>query len=233
MGVLKVFDSFFVNESDGDSEGDIGRLFWAPVSYLEDPPRIIEAVRASSDEHRQALFKMRDLNEKHFQPSDELPVHSLAKRAGEELIGTTAKMRPVVVLAHASASDMDTLPRAEGRPAQKGAGRTTYLLAPFYSISSPQQPGTFGPEFVRRIRRLQYPHLFCVPDFQKEDGRPRSIIRLDRLFPWHLSKGSKPIGKRLHPEVLETVLSQLALLTGAESTEAFYMVQELAQESLP
>lgn len=196
MGVLQVFSSFFEDDQRGHSSGVVGQVFWAPAPYLRDPPTVIEAKRSSPEEHRNLHVRITSLAQHHFQPTADLPVHSLGKKPGEEMLGVLAKKRPVVVLAQTGVDDIDTLPASEKRLTKSGAGRKTYLVAPFYSVSSMQEPGTFGPGFVRRIRRLQYPHLFCVPDLQKEDGLPRSIIRLDRIFPCHLDVGSKPAGRR-------------------------------------
>ena len=97
-----------------------------------------------------------------------------------------------------------------------------------------QNPGTFGPILVARIRALQYPHFFCILDPKKPEN-PGSIIRLDRIFPTYLGLCCSPMDKKLHPEPFELLLSQFSIVTQDKCaySEPYELVKSLVQDALP
>ncbi len=93
-------------------------------------------------------------------------------------------------------------------------------------------PGTFGPTLVARIRALQYPQFFCLPDKNKSD-QPKSIVRLDRVFPSYLGRGSESAGEMIHEEPFDILLSQFSLLSGSVYREPYDLARELVKDALP
>lgn len=231
MGILQVFDSFY-ESADGGGAPQAGQLYWVPTSNVDEVPRIFEARRATASEHAVTDFEICEIGAHHFKPRERLPIHRLNLGETEELIVSKAKKRLVVVLASIATDGVATLPGGTQRRHANHLEKSSYLVAPLYSVSMPTDPKSFGPVLVARIRALQYPHFFCLPD-RDHPERPRSIIRLDRVFPTYLGRGSESFGVRIHPEPFEIILSQFSILMGGVYREPYDIAKELVQTALP
>jgi hypothetical protein len=231
MGILQVFPKFFEVVPEG-AIPEPGHLYWAPTPEVDEVPRILDVQRATPDEHRATEFEITEVGRHHFKQRDRLPVKKLNLGETEELLIAKGKKRPVVIIAGIAANDVDTLPDSQQKRLAKHLGRKSYLVAPFYSVSTLLEPGTFGPVLVARIRAMQYLHFFCLPKTDKP-GQPGFIVRLDRVFPTYLGRGCEPMGRRVDEEPFEIILSQFSLLSGAVYREPYDIVKDLVRGALP
>ncbi|WP_089729915.1 hypothetical protein [Candidatus Thiosymbion oneisti] len=231
MGILQVFDDFYEDVPAGTVPAP-GHLFRVPTPNVEEVPRILDVERATPTEHEITSCEICEIAKHHFSKRERLPIKRLALGDTEELIISKAKKRPVVVLSVIASSGIDTLPDGPQRRLARHLKKPCYLVAPLYSTTSMTAPGTFGPTLVARIRALQYLHFFCLPDKNRPD-RPGSIIRLDRVFPTYLGRGSAPMDEKIHEEPFEILLSQLSILTGAVYRKPYELARELVKDALP
>ncbi|CAM2737103.1 Uncharacterised protein [Legionella steigerwaltii] len=233
MGILQVFDTF-LEDTPSNSKPQLGSIYWVPTPDTDEVTRILEVERATPDEHSITNFEITQINKTHFKSRQRLPIKRLNLGDTEEIILTKGKKRPVVILSAIHTSNIDTINSGTERKLASNLGKTTYLVAPCFSVSSMLNPGTFGPILVARIRALQYPHFFCLPD-PKNPDEPGSIIRLDRIFPTYLGLCCTPMEKKLHPEPFEVLLSQFSIVMNDKCAykEPYELVKTLAQDALP
>ncbi|HDP0036252.1 hypothetical protein DGG96_16990 [Legionella qingyii] len=232
MGILQVFSTFL--EDTPSTKPEPGSIYWVPTPNVEEVTRILDIERATPDEHCVTNFEIKQMSSVHFTSRERLPIKKLNLGDTEELIISKGKKRPVIILSAIQASNMDSISSSEQRRLASQLEKTSYLVAPFFSISTMLQPGTFGPILVARIRALHYPQFFCLPESNNPE-KPNSIIRLDRVFPTYLGVGCKPMGKRLHPEPFELLLSQFSIVVNEKCAydEPYQLIKGLAQEALP
>ncbi len=231
MGILQVFDNFYESVPAGTAP-EPGHLYWVPTPNVDEVPRILDVERATATEHEVTSYEIREVAKHHFTKRERLPIKRLNLGETEELLIAKAKKRLVVVLASISSDGIGTLPDGTQRRLAKHLEKPSYLVAPLFSTTTIMDPGTFGPTLVARIRALKYLHFFCLPDKAHPD-RPRSIVRLDRIFPTYLGRGSEPAGDKIHEEPFEIILSQFSILSGAVYREPYDLARELVQDALP
>lgn len=231
MGILQVFEKFYENVPAG-SKPEPGHIYWVPTANVDEVPRILDVERASPTEHEVSSFEIKEIEPQHFTKRERLPIKRLSLGETEEALITKGKKRPVIILASTETSDVSTLPEGAQKRLAKSLAKPCYLVAPMYSTSTMMAPGTFGPTLVARIRALQYLHFFCLPDKNRPD-KPGSIIRLDRVFPTYLGRGSEADGEKLHEEPFEILLSQFSILSGTAYREPYELAKELVQDALP
>jgi len=231
MGVLQIFDNFF----DDTSSRQIlpGRLVWVPTAQVDLAPKILEVERHSPHEHEAVSFKISEVNQSHFKHKDRLPIARFRLGSNEEAMISRAKKRLCVVLAVIGEIDDFQFPdKSQQKLAQHLFKTKTYIVAPTYSVSTNKDPGTFSPIIVGRIRALQYPQFFCLPDKDPPEV-PRSIVRLDRIFPTNLARACDVDDRQIHEEPFSIIKEQLLmLLEPSLPHEKYDMIKELAEESL-
>lgn len=231
MGILQVFDNFYEDVPTG-TKPTPGHIFWIPTPNVDEVPRILDVERADPTEHEVSSYEIKEIERHHFTRRERLPIKRLNLGDTEELLIAKAKKRPAVIIASTVSDDIDTLPDGQQKRLAKHLEKPCYLVAPLYSTATMMDPGTFGPTLVARIRALQYFHFFCLPDQNRPD-RPGSIVRLDLIFPTYLGRGCETMGKSIHEEPFEVLLSQFSILSGAVYREPYDLVKELVQDALP
>ncbi|WP_201097574.1 hypothetical protein [Thiocystis minor] len=231
MGILQVFESFYENVAQSEKPAP-GHLYWVPTPEVNEVPRILDVARASPSEHEVSSFTICDIAKTHFKKRDRLPIKSLSLGETEELIIAKAKRRPAVIISVMASENIQGLPEGHQQRMAKHLEKPCYLVAPLYSTATAMKPGTFGPVLVARIRALQYLHFFCLPDRNSPD-KPSSIIRLDRVFPTYLGRGSESMEYKMHEEPFEILLSQFSILSGAVYREPYDLARGLVQDALP
>lgn len=230
MGVLQYFDQFYEDKAKDEVLPKVGDIWWVPTAETNEVPRIFDATRVDSQGHNITDFEITDIKQVHFTKRSRLPIKLLTLQETEELLIAKAKRRPCIILASNSVNDLDKIQSSTQKRLAGTLCKATYLVAPLYSVSTITDPGTFGPEMIGRIRAMHYPHLFCLPEIDNKEN-PKSIVRLDRVFPTYLQKGCAYFGKRLTEEPLAVLLSQFSHLTGGKGNEEFLLVKELVEES--
>ena len=232
MGVFQIFPNFYEDEKSRSILP--GRLVWVPATQVEVAPRILEVERSSPREHDSMNFKIVELNDSHFKDRVKLPIAKFKLTSTEEAIVSKAKKRLCVVMARVGPIDTSLIEdNQQQKVAEHLSKTTTYIVAPLFSVSSKKEPGTFAPIMVSRIRAMQYLQFFCLPDKDPPEV-PRSIIRLDRIFPTHLARACEATDKKIHEEPFEVIKEQLYLLFDKNYPQRIYSdVKELATGSLP
>jgi len=203
-----------------------GQIVWAPVSYFESVPYVLEAERAAPPDHDIVNFSLKQLRATHFsRKHSALPVTALPRRDNEEWLAARAKKRPCVVVALVkSTRHSETIAREMGSGRKHWDCQNLYLV-PLYSIDDREGGNKFPKEFVARIQAMEYEHFFFLPAFAGTKKSFRQAIgRFDRMFPapsHHLSlepteqvlvedaynvfstQLCKYLGFELHPELVE------------------------------
>jgi hypothetical protein len=206
MGVLQVFSPFYVRTSGGAPKP--GDIYWTPIPDVQEVPRIFDVERSDSAGHTRIEGRIVDVGSHHFRKRERLPVKLLSLGSTEEMLITKAKCRPSVVLFQAGVGDAKGLGPQDARLA-KGVTKPSYVVAPLYSVGSADEPGTFMPTLVARIRALRYPHLSCLPRIGSNHPVPGEIVRLDRIHVTHLGKGSASDQLALHDDITALLVGQL------------------------
>lgn len=120
----------------------------------------------------------------------------------EEFIVVKAKLRPAVVIALPPAK----IPIKDIR----GGGKMNLdliLLAPLFTIEDDYGKAKYPEEFVNRVRRLMYPHLFFLPEHEQLNIK-HSLCRFDRISPAYLTH-LEPEDLCLTGEASDVFFSQL------------------------
>lgn len=103
------------------------------------------------------------------------PLHTPKLAINEEFIVARAKKRPVILIT--------PTPERVNIQAIRGGGRihkNICLVAPLFSVEGPDGKAKFPSDFINRIRNMEYPHLFFMPE--SSDGQIKhSICRLDSM----------------------------------------------------
>ncbi len=237
MGFLQLFDKYYESADPklGPRPGDI---YWVPVPETPEVPQILDVERATPQEHHVTGFEFVQIDPGvHYRDRDRLPIQRLNLGNTEELLVAKSKKRPAVVLSNCVVEDVDTLPAGAQQRLARPFGKCCFLVAPLYTVARDmRQPRAFAPELVARIRAMQYLHFVCLPDRHIE-GRPDSVLRLDRIFPSYLGRGcDRYYGLRLAEEPMHVVLAAACKLMGGGDPrlmELYSEVKALSQEALP
>lgn len=171
------------------SEIGRGRLIRALVLYPDQKPyRVIPEGRGEDvTDHSRAKLKIEPFSFDRAPRGEGLPVAGLPLRPGESFLASRGKVRPCVVLS-TGGTQVDKHLRL-GAAGWQSAG--TMLVAPFYGADPDGTRGGWNPEFVKRIRRAEYPQYLW--DQLPLPGSTESILRLDHVFP----VGQDPAAYRL------------------------------------
>ena len=153
----------------------------AHVRHVAETPYILEPVGrggSHAGDHSVAHFTLTTLNRATSAPEiTNLPIAAVPHYPGEILTVGRGKRRPVLILADPGTAVEESL--------RQGASRAkfapVYLVAPYYSADSGGIREGFKPEFVRRVRSLQYTQFFW-DNLPHERGH-HSILRLDHIQP--------------------------------------------------
>jgi hypothetical protein len=232
MGVLQLFDTFYVNGS-ADGAPMPGDIYWVPVPTVDEVSRVLDVCRVDPRVHDAFEYRILDVQRQHFtERTDRLPLKLLQLEATEELMISKAKRRPAVVLYGSCVGSLGGASTTEQRHA-KHLLKYCYVVAPMFSTARPDRPTTFFPKLVARIRCLMYPQFACLPKLGANEGKPGEIVRLDRLIVTHLGRGCARAGFALQPEVFQMIKDQLVLVTSGVTPDALKEVEEIVCDSLP
>lgn len=159
-----------------DPEVRRGQLLWAHIPFVGWlPHELVPEARSSPTDHRRVLFRLQQQRSSQRPTSSELPVAALPQYPGEAYSVYRAKLRPVLVIGTGGVEIDGALTRG----AAKWQSARTYLVAPYFGAERSGQRGGWKPEFVRRIRRCEYPQYL----WNQLPIGGESILRLDQIQP--------------------------------------------------
>ncbi len=186
---------------------DVWCLAEAHVRHLSGIPYVLESIgrdkdKAHSGNHSIAHFNLTTLKNTHSSPEiTNLPIAAVPHYPGEVLTVLRAKRRPVLILANSGTAVEEHLRQNSSR----SKFGPVYLVAPYYSAESNGIREGFKPEFVNRVRSLNYTQFFW--DYLPHQRGHSSILRLDHIqpiepdicslvaLPWKLSDEAQEVMK--------------------------------------
>ena len=156
-----------------------GRLLKAFVPHVDqNPMTLVPEGRKDPTSHTQVNYKLEPLQIKQIPKPPTLPVAALPSYPGEIRTVYRAKKRPVLVI---SCGGPD-IPKGLKVGAARWQTAPTLLVAPYYGATQSGTRGGWREEFVKRIRRCEYPQYLW--DMLPINGSAEeSILRLDHVQP--------------------------------------------------
>ncbi len=156
-----------------------GHLLWAFVPHVDQEPLGLVPEGRSKDltDHRRARYRLEPLRISQAPQGPRLPIAALPSFPGEVRTAYRAKIRPVLVV---STGGPD-IPRSLRSGAARWQFAPTLLVAPYYGADPRLRRGGWRADFVRRIRRCEYPQYLW--DRLPFGGSQESILRLDHVQP--------------------------------------------------
>jgi hypothetical protein len=168
-----------VDETPGLKRGRLIRGFLPHVFQV--PMVLIPIGRSDPTNHERMDYRLEPLKAGKYPKLPRLPVAALPLFEGEVLSAYKAKKRPLLVVSTGGPE----IPKAITTGSPKWQIRPAMLVAPFYGAVFDGKRAGFNEEFVRRIRRCEYPQYLY--DKLPDGGRTEeSILRLDHLQPFPL-----------------------------------------------
>jgi hypothetical protein len=159
-----------------------GRLIWGFVPHVPQVPMVLIPIgRSDPTDHERMQYKLEPLKAVKYSKLPRLPVAALPLLEGEVLSAYKAKKRPLLVVSTGGPE----IPKEITGGSPKWQTLPAMLVAPFYGAGFDGKRAGFNEEFVRRIRRCEYPQYLY--DKLPHGGRTEeSILRLDHLQPFPL-----------------------------------------------
>ncbi|EEF79182.1 hypothetical protein [Methylophaga thiooxydans] len=157
-----------------------GALVFAFAPHVDQTPYTFEPTgRKDPTVHNSAVVKVSPLRVNQPLKSTDLPVAAMTLNDREVWSAHRAKKRPCIVFSSESVPVSNELIKGKS----KHATAPTFLAAPCYGVDQGKRAG-YSPEFVERVRHLEYPqfHWESLPINSK--GTSESIVRLDHLQPF-------------------------------------------------
>jgi len=233
LDIMALIGEFYDKHAAPAEFPKLGQVVFAPVSFTERRPHMVEAIRSDAHSHTSADIQIRPLDDKvDFAAKDRLPVKALTLGATEELLAVKAKKRPCLVVGVSDGVRPHSLPAGTQRNLGMNSFDRVYALAPFFSASTQQEPTAFGPVIMARIKRMMYPEFLYAPQSGLTIVRP-SAIRLDRVFWSPMIACSCAENLFLADEVMGIVSNQLRILAGMKADPEFMEMRELMISDLP
>jgi hypothetical protein len=168
-----------IDETPGLKRGRLIRGFLPHVSQV--PMVLIPIGRSDPTNHERMDYRLEPLKAVKYPKLPRLPVAALPLFEGEVLSVYKAKKRPLLVV---SIGGPET-PKAITIGSPKWQTMPAMLVAPFYGAVFDGRRAGFNEEFIRRVRRCEYPQYWYD---RLPIGWPteESILRLDHLQPFPL-----------------------------------------------
>jgi len=156
-----------------------GRLLRAFVPHVDQNPMVlIPEGRKESISHTQVNYRLEPLQVKQIPKAPTLPVAALPAYPREIRTVYRAKKRAVLIISCGGAD----IPKALRVGAAKWQTAPTLLVAPYYGAEQSGTRGGWKEEFVKRIRRCEYPQ-YLWDKLPINGTTEESILRLDHIQP--------------------------------------------------
>ncbi len=166
-------------EEDGTHNYDRGRLIKAFLPHVDQIPKTLTATgRSEPTDHEHAHVKIEPLRIRSPRKIPKLPVAALPLYDSEVHTVYRAKKRPALIICEGGSAVEKSLTR--GKPGWQTA--PTVLVAPYYGIDEGHTRAGFNPEFIKRVRRCEYPQ-FMWDQLPIGGSTSESLLRLDHIQP--------------------------------------------------
>lgn len=211
----------------------VGQIIQTVVPDIGQTWRIFDAQRADHQSHASASGTIRPVDpakDYRYKPG-RLPVFKLNLGECMEALALTSKMRPCVVLARSDGIADLQLPPAQRNQARNAFMRGACLVAPAFSVSTPNAPRAVTATIAARAECLVYPQLVFLP---KSGGiiRNDSVLRLDRAFWTTLPQPTELFQLSLSQQRMGVLHGQLLTLHGQDAPQDYIDMVELLRGEL-
>ncbi len=216
------FEEFFPDfytQLDSDFRANFrrGQILRTHVYYAEENLNIWRPVKSDSTKTSASEFSM-------FPPPDnafrrDVPLYAPPLKINEEFIVVRAKERFVILIA----PKPDLI---EAKKIRRGARINLHLClaAPLYSVADKDGFAKYDEEFINKVRVLEFPHLFFLPEHPRGALRP-CICRLDRIQSCYVSQ-VEATNVCLSESVLRVILGQVGFFLSGIYTGEFAEYRE-------
>lgn len=156
-----------------------GSLIFAFSPHIDQVPYTFEPIgRTNPTQHHKAEVRVSPLRVDQLLQKATLPVAAMTLHDGEVWAAYRAKKRPCLVIGEVGLPVEKNL--TLGKP--NHATAPTILVAPYYGVDRNGLRSGYRPEFVERVRHLEYPQ-FMWDRLPFDGATEESILRLDHLQP--------------------------------------------------
>lgn len=229
--ILPVYDQVHRPATTGLPE--VGQVVYTVVPDIGKAWKVFDAERADQVSHASVSGTIRNVDpSKDYRPKPKrLPVFKIGLGECAELLALNSKMRPCVVLAVAEGIPDLALPPSQRNHAREAFGRPAALVAPTYSVSTPDQPRSVTPTIAARAECLVYPQLAFLP---RSGGiiKNDSVLRLDRAFWTTLPPPTELFALSLTKHRQAILHGQLLTLQCRQADEDYAVLVELLRGEL-
>ncbi|TDK26216.1 hypothetical protein E2F46_06355 [Luteimonas aestuarii] len=229
--VLPPYDLTHRPSTDGPAE--VGQIVCTVVPEFGHPLMVFDAQRSDQIAHGSVSGAIRTLDHRcDYRPKPErLPVFKIGLGECEELLAIRSKMRPCVVLAIAEGIPDKHLPGTEVNIARPAFQRSSFLVAPAYSVSTHRDRRAIVPTIAARAECLMYPNLMLLPT--SGGYLPHeSVVRLDRAFWTTLPPPTELYQLSLSVERRAIMANQWRVMRGETPDADYVEMVELLREEL-
>ncbi len=168
-----------IDETPGLKRGRLIRGFLPHVSQV---PMVLTPIgRSDPTNHERMDYRLEPLKAVKYPKLPRLPVAALPLFEGEVLSVYKAKKRPLLVVSIGGPE----IPKAITKGSPRWQTLPAMLVAPFYGAVFDGRRAGFNEEFVRRVRRCEYPQ-YLYDRLPIRGPTEESILRLDHLQPFPL-----------------------------------------------
>ncbi|KGM52269.1 hypothetical protein N792_03905 [Lysobacter concretionis Ko07 = DSM 16239] len=229
--ILQPYDEKHRPPTEGTPE--VGQVIQTVVPDIGQTWRVFDAQRSDQTSHASASGTIRNVepDKDYRHKPNRLPLFKERLGDCQELLALTSKVRPCVVLAIADGIADKRLPEAQRNRARSAFMRPAALVAPMYSVSTPNEPRSVTATIAARAECLVYPQLVFLP---RSGGivRNDSVLRLDRAFWTTLPKPTELCALSLSQLRQAIMHGQLLTLQGRGVDQAYIDMVELLRGEL-
>lgn len=212
---------------------EVGQVVYTVVPDFGRRWQLFDAERANHQTHASVSGTIRSVDEsKDYKPKpNRLPVFKIGLGERVELLALKSKMRPCVVLATADGIPDMALPAAQRNLAREAFLHPAALVAPAYSVATPDQSRSVTTTIAARAECLVYPQLAFLP---RSGGiiKNDSVLRLDRAFWTTLPPPTELCALSLSKERQAILHGQMLTLQGQAPDPDYIEIVELLRGEL-
>lgn len=212
---------------------EVGQIICTAVPVIGSNWLIFDAERSDHTQHNSISGTIRKVDPSmDYRPKPKrLPVFKIGLGECEELLALHSKVRPCVVLAIAAGIQDVELPASQRNIAREAFRRPSALVAPAYSVATPNAPKAVTASIAARAECLVYPQLMLLP---RSGGiiKGDSVVRLDRAFWTTLPSPTELCALSLSKDRRSILEGQLLTLQGRQGSQNYLDMVELLRGEL-